>query len=145
MPLATMVASRQDPKIAVQQYFASYKMLCWQCVLSKPWPGNLDRWLALHARAHSLSIHSVWVGAGLQGLNVASSRTRTRKVIGCQWATVQKGPKYFVSYIFSMYCILSICYIYCILHIVHTLHIFHILHILYIVHIVYVHELPVHT
>ena len=30
------------------------------------------------ARAHSPSIHSVWGGAGLQVLNVASRRTRTR-------------------------------------------------------------------
>ena len=40
---------------------------------------------SLHARAHSLSprahAQSVWGGAGLQVLNVASRRTRTQKVI----------------------------------------------------------------
>ena len=47
--------------------------------------------MQVHARAHSLSIHSVWGGARLQVLNVASRRTRTRKVIRI-WRRFRKAP-----------------------------------------------------
>ena len=49
------------------------------------------RHVQVHTRAHSLSIQSVWGGARLQVLNVASRRTRTRKVIRI-WRRFRKAP-----------------------------------------------------
>ena len=101
------------------------------------------------ARAHSLSIHSVWGRAGLQVLNVASRRR------GHGFGDGSERPKYFMhmwcigrcTYMepycifnaYLTYCLLLayillvyMLHIYCILRIVHILHVVHILHIMYI-------------
>ena len=100
------------------------------------------------ARAPSLSIHSVWGGAGLQVLNVASLRTRTRiwqrfRKAQVLYAHVIYWQMHVYGTILHIYCISDILFvvayivhivymlhIYCILHIVHILHMLHILHIM---------------
>ena len=71
---------------------------------------------------HSLSIHLVWGGAGLQVLNVASRRMRTLKVIQI-WRQFRKAQ----STLWSLCCI-AICtnlQPYC-MYLLHIWHIFHI-------------------
>ena len=112
--------------------------------------------------AHLLSIHSVWGGAGLQVVNVASSRTRIqiwRRFRKAQvlHAYVMHWQMHIYETILHICCISDILFIvsiyhdiaYClsvtynrtygILHTVHIFHVVHTLHIMYIMHVVHIY------
>ena len=101
----------------------------------------LSRRAHIHcARAHSLSIHSVWGGVGLQVLNVASRRTRTRI-----WRRIRKALSAYVMY-WQMHIYGTMLHIYCIsdilcivsIYMASCLYLTSILYITYSPHIAYI-------
>ena len=85
------------------------------------------------ARAPSLSIHSVWGGAGFQVLNVASLRTKTRI-----WRRFRKAQELYAHVMYwQMHIYGTILHIYCISDILFIVSIY-IAYCLYVTYILYI-------